>query len=114
MPKRVAPKWSTDGPVARPDRVAGFVMPLIVRSPSISIVSPSRLMFFETKVSSGWRSASKKSGASRWAWRFFSLTWMLSILATPFSWPSSRVASNSGTSPENVATAYGTSKPTRE
>ena len=49
MPRRVAPKWSTAGPVAVPESVAGFVMPLIVSSPSISIVSPSRVILFETK-----------------------------------------------------------------
>src|SRR3954452_22689575 len=39
---------------------------------------------------------------------------MLSIFALPLSLPSTRLASKSVTSPVNVATAYGTSKATRE
>jgi hypothetical protein len=63
-PRRVAPKWSTAGPVAVPFRIAGRVMPLIVISPSISTSSPVRRISREVNVTSGWRSASKNSGPS--------------------------------------------------
>ena len=41
-PTRFLPKWSTAGPLTVPVSVAGRVMPLIVISPSNSILSPSR------------------------------------------------------------------------
>jgi len=41
----------------------GSVWPLIVSSPSIVSRSPSTRMSLDANVSSGWRSASKKSGA---------------------------------------------------
>src|SRR4051812_8074798 len=104
-PTRVLPKWSTAGPVIVPVSVAGCVMPLIVISPSTVTLSPSRSMLLAEKPTTGCFSASKNSGESRCAWRFSSLTVMLSIFAAPDSVPSSRVASKSVTSPPKVATA---------
>src|SRR5262249_45093615 len=74
--------------------------------------SPTLLPENET---SGCRSASKKSGAWRWAFRFSSLTSTLATRALPVSSPSSRVASKLVSSPVKVATPrYLTAKPTLE
>ena len=64
-PMRFAPKWSTDGPLTVPVIFAGCEMPLMVISPSISTLSPSRLMSLPEKLTTGCCSASKNSGESR-------------------------------------------------
>src|SRR5471030_1333977 len=104
-PTRVAPKWSTVGPVIVPVSVAGLVMPFSVSSPSISTSSPSRRISSETKVSSGKRSASKNSGDSRCAVRFSSFSCRLAMRAAPWSAPSVSETLKSVTSPRNAATA---------
>jgi hypothetical protein len=73
-------------------------MPLIVISPSIVALSPSRVSSPE-KLTSGCRSASKNSGESRCVRRFSSFSRMLSMRAEPASLPSASVASKSSTVP---------------
>jgi hypothetical protein len=61
-PKRSPPYWSAIGSEMTPVSSTRSVWPLIVISPSIRTRSPSRSTEVDSKVSSGWRSASKKSG----------------------------------------------------
>ena len=67
----------------RPGHLDGRATPLIVSSP-LAVTSPAlRSTSSAVKRSSGWRSASKKSGDCRWALRFSSLTSTLETCATP-------------------------------
>ena len=89
-------------------------MPLSVISPSILASPPSRVRS-PSKLTTGWRSASKNSGESRWPCRFSSFVTRLAIFAEPARRPSASVASNSLTEPVNIAMPmYGTSNETSE
>src|SRR6185437_2465120 len=72
----------------------------------------------ERKRRSGVRSASKKSGASRWETRLGSCTFTFSAFASPvrLATPSAteRVAATGEKLPRNVPTMYLTAKPTWE
>jgi hypothetical protein len=59
-------------------------------------------MELDVKVSSGCRSASKKSGLCRCPARFSSWTWTEATFAEPLSTPSLRAASNSLKVPWNA------------
>ena len=67
-------RGASTGPVTVPVILTGLVVPLIVSSPSMSSLSPSTRIAVELNESCGLRSASKKSGESRWPLRFGSET----------------------------------------
>src|SRR5262249_42896222 len=76
-------------------------------------------MSVDSKRSSGVRSASKKSGASKCAFRFSSRTWTLSARASPTRVPmptssTSSFASKGANDPRKVPPAYPISNPTWE
>ena len=95
------PKASAAGATQVPLAVTGLVMPLIVRSPvSSTTPSSSTSTFEETKVTSGWLSASKNSSLRTWARNCSGVRIEIdSTFAAPSSLPSASVALTSSSVP---------------
>ena len=110
----MSPRAST-GPVTVPVILTGLVVPLIVSSPSMSSLSPSTRIAVDANESCGLRSASKKSGESRWPLRFGSETPIEPTSTVPCRPVSSSVTENVSKPPRKFATTMClTEKPTVE